>query len=272
MGTATFKQLEHAGWAQKADAYDDWLAPVTRQAIGPMLASLCDTYEGKRFLDISTGTGHLAAAAADRGSIAEGLDFAEPMVAKARENYPGLAFTVGDAEHLPYVAASFEVAACAFGLLHFADADAAISEVHRVLRPGGRYAFSVWCSPAQGGAFFELVLGAIQEYGTLEVDLPPAPPIFRFADPEESRRTLVGAGFTDIVTDVIDLTWRCANGEDLLAMMYKSVVRMPMLLERQTPEARQQIHMAIVEGAERHRRGEELEIAFPAALVTATRV
>ena len=133
MGTATFKQLEHAGWAQKADAYDDWLAPVTRRAIGPMLASLCDTYEGKRFLDISTGTGHLAAAAADRGSIAEGLDFAEPMVAKARENYPGLAFTVGDAEHLPYVAASFEVAACAFGLLHFADADAAISEVHRVL-------------------------------------------------------------------------------------------------------------------------------------------
>ena len=89
-----------------------------------MLASLCDTYEAKRFLDISTGTGHLAAAAAERGAIAEGLDFAEPMVAKSRENYPGLAFALGDAERPPHGAARFDVAACAFGPLHFEDADA----------------------------------------------------------------------------------------------------------------------------------------------------
>ena len=50
---ATFKDLEHAGWAQKARAYDDWLVPVTLQAIGPMLASLCETYEGERFLPLS---------------------------------------------------------------------------------------------------------------------------------------------------------------------------------------------------------------------------
>ena len=58
-------------------------------------------------------------------------------------------------------------------------------------------------------------------------------------DLQESRRTLVGVGFTDIVTDVIDLAWCCSNGEDLLAMIYKSVVRMPMLLERQTREPRE---------------------------------
>jgi SAM-dependent methyltransferase len=271
MATASFKQLEHDGWAQKAGAYDDWLGPVTQQAIGPMLASLCNIYEGKRFLDICTGTGHLAAAAAERGAIAEGLDFAEPMVTKARANYPAIAFAVGDAEHLPHPAASFDVVACAFGMLHIADADAAISQAHRVLKPDGRYGFSVWCSPAQGGVFFELVLGAIQKHGTLDVDLPPAPPIFRFADPEDSRQTLTGAGFTAVAADVINLVWRCAHGEDLLAMIYKSVVRLPMLLERQTPEARVRIHRAIVEGAERHQRGEGLEIAFPAALVTATK-
>ena len=57
MATASFKQLEHDGWAQKAGAYDDWLGPVTQQAIGPMLASLCKIYEGKRFLDIQPGPG-----------------------------------------------------------------------------------------------------------------------------------------------------------------------------------------------------------------------
>ena len=89
-------------------------------------------------------------------------------------------------------------------MLHIADADAAISQAHRVLKPDGRYGFSVWCGPAQGGVFFELVLGAIQEHGTLDVDLPPAPPIFRFADPEDSRQ-LEGAEFNAVATDVIDL-------------------------------------------------------------------
>ena len=69
-----------------------------------------------------------------------------------------------------------------------------MKEAWRVLKSGGRYTFTVWCGPDQGGGFFKLVLEAIQKHGSLEVPLPPAPPMFRFADPDESKKVLTEAG------------------------------------------------------------------------------
>lgn len=102
MAKSTYKELEQSGWRRKANAYDEWFATITRQAIEPTLDALGDHFAGTKLLDICTGTGHLAGAAAKRGALAEGLDFADTMVAKAQANYPNLRFTVGDAENLPY--------------------------------------------------------------------------------------------------------------------------------------------------------------------------
>ena len=51
---------------------------------------------------------------------------------------------------------------------------------------------------------------------------------------------------------------RPTSGEDVLALIYKSVARTPMMLERQTEEARERIHRAIVEGAEKYRRDDSI--------------
>lgn len=272
MAEPSYKDLEHAGWREKAGAYDDWFARITRQAIEPALDAIADAYEGARLLDICTGTGHLAAAAAERGAVAEGLDFAETMVEQARHNYPDLTFTVGDAENLPYEAGSFDIVACGFGHLHFSDADKAIAEAARVLVPGGRYGFTVWCGPDQGGAMFKLIYEALKAHGNTDVGLPPAPPFYRFAKHENNRETLVGLGFRDVETQIIDLVWDAASGEEIIEMIYKSIVRTPIMFERQTPEARERIHQAIIEGAEQYRDGNTLRLDFPATLVTATRV
>jgi ubiquinone/menaquinone biosynthesis C-methylase UbiE len=143
MAKSTYKELEQSGWRRKANAYDEWFATITRQAIEPTLDALGDHFAGTKLLDICTGTGHLAGAAAKRGALAEGLDFADTMVAKAQANYPNLRFTVGDAENLPYDDASFDYVVCGFGHLHFGDADQAIKEARRVLVPGGRYGFTL---------------------------------------------------------------------------------------------------------------------------------
>lgn len=270
-GGPTFKDLERAGWTKRAAAYDDWFANITRQAIDPLLGALGTGYASKAFLDICTGTGHLAKAAAERGARVEGIDFADAMVSRARANYPMISFRQADAEALPYDDASFDIVACSFGLLHFENADKALAEARRVLRTGGRYGFTVWCGPDRGGEFFDVVFGAVQEHGTFDVDLPPAPPLFRFADPAESDRALRRCGFTDVTFDVLSLTWRPASEADILAMIYKSVVRMPMILERQTQDARERIERAIVEGAAAYRRGDRIEFAYPAAMVTATK-
>ena len=142
MGQPTFRDLEQAGWTAKADAYDDFFAKITKQAVDAILDELGDL-EGRRLLDVACGTGHLAGAGAARGAIAEGIDFAATMVAQAADNYPDCTFTEGDAEHLPYEDVTFDAVTCGFGLLHMENADAAIRQAFRVLRPGGRYALSV---------------------------------------------------------------------------------------------------------------------------------
>jgi SAM-dependent methyltransferase len=266
----TFKDLEHAGWREKASVYDDFFAQITNQAIGPLLDAF-DDLDGRRLLDVACGTGHLAAAGARRGAEAEGIDFADTMLAKASSSYPDIVFSEGDAQSLSYPDAHFDAVACNFGLIHFENADAAISEAHRVLRKGGKYAFTVWCSPDQDCDFMKLVFGSIQAHGTLDVDLPPAPPIFRFSDDEECVRAVRSVGFLDPEVSRLELKWTANRSEEILELIYKSVVRTPMVLNAQTPEARERIHEAILVGAEAYRSGDKIELGFPAIMTVATK-
>lgn len=266
----TFKQLEQAGWQDKADAYDDIFALITRQAISPLLDGF-GNLAGKRLLDVACGTGHLAAEAKARGAHAEGTDFADNMLAKASANYPNIAFYQGDAENLFYDNAGFDAIACNFGLLHFENAEAAISEAFRVLRSGGQFAFTAWCGPDQGCDFMRLVWGAVQAHGNLDVDLPPAPPMFRFADPGECENALLAAGFSNPEVVRLELVWTANHPDEIIELIYKSVVRAPMVLQAQTAEARERIHEAIIKGAEELRSGSKIEMAFPAMMTIATK-
>lgn len=270
MSRPTFRDLEQAAWIAKTDAYDDFFAKITKQAVDPILDALGEL-EGRRLLDVACGTGHLAGAAAARGAQAEGIDFAATMVAQAADNYPDCTFTEGDAERLPYEDAQFDAVTCSFGLLHLENADTAIRDAHRVLRPGGRYAFTVWRSPEQGSEMHQIILGAVKRFGTLEVELPPAPPMFRFADPEECTRVMQSTGFSSIRTRVLPLQWRGPSPEAFVEMIGKCAVRMLMILDAQTPSARERIHNAILEDAEARRKKGEIIIAFPAMMVSAER-
>ena len=265
----TFRDLEHQGWLTKAAAYRDSFGKITEQAIAPILDTFGELSD-KRLLDVACGTGELTAAALQRGARAEGVDFAATMVGKAREKYPAARFNEGDAEHLPYDNSTFDTVVCAFGLLHLQDPERAIAEGRRVLKPGGRYTFTVWGNVDQGGDFFKLVMGAITRHGTLDVPLPPAPPIFRFADFQECNRALTAAGFNAPSVRILQLQWRTKKPQDILDLIYKSIVRTPMILQAQAEDARERIHRAIVEGAESYRKDDVIELRFPAVLATAT--
>jgi ubiquinone/menaquinone biosynthesis C-methylase UbiE len=269
MAEQTFRELEHQGWVAKAAAYRNSFGKITEQAIESVLDTFGDL-SGKRLLDIACGTGDLAAAAAKRGARAEGVDFAATMVEKATANYPDVRFVEGDAEHLPYHGSTFDAVVCSFGLLHLQNPDAAIADARRVIKAGGRYTFTVWCNPDQGGDFFKLVMGAVMQHGTLDVPLPPAPPIFRFSDFAECERALTTAGFTAPSVRILQLQWRTKNAQDVLDLIYRSIVRTPMILQAQSDDARERIHRSIVEGAERYRSDDMIELRFPAVLATAT--
>lgn len=104
-------------------------------------AQLTRAREGQRVLDICTGTGALAALLRRRvgpsGQVV-GLDLTEAMVELARRRVAQVEFMVGDAGQLPFEPGSFDAASMAFGLRNLASHEQALSEVLRVLRPGGR--------------------------------------------------------------------------------------------------------------------------------------
>ena len=114
-----------------------------------------------------------------------------------------------------------------------------------------------------------MVMSAVQKYGTFDVPLPPAPPMFRFADPKECTKALTAAGFTGPEVSVLPLTWRTDNAQNVLNLIYKGAVRTPMVLAAQTALAREAIHQAIIEESEKLRNGSTIEIKFPASMASA---
>jgi demethylmenaquinone methyltransferase/2-methoxy-6-polyprenyl-1,4-benzoquinol methylase len=104
-------------------------------------ADLAALGPGDRALDVATGTGDLAVELARRvgpGGEVIGSDFSEEMLALARRKAPELRFEWGNALELPYPDDSFDAATVGFGARNFSDLDRGLSEMARVVRPGGR--------------------------------------------------------------------------------------------------------------------------------------
>lgn len=260
---ASFKGMEHAGWEQRAADYDKLFGSITRHAIEPLLDATA-VHAGTSILDMCCGPGYGAAAAANRGAWAVGIDFSLAMVDMARGLHSAATFQQGDAEALDFEAKTFDAVICSFGVNHLPDPGKALRESYRVLRPGGRMAFSMWCAPGKS-KFHQLVLESIRDYGTTEVPLPPAPPPFRFSDPATCAAELIGAGFVDPDVRELALAFRPSAASEVLALT-RCAVRLDMMIELQEDRARERIRQAIVEGAEKFRAGALLEIPMPAVL------
>jgi demethylmenaquinone methyltransferase/2-methoxy-6-polyprenyl-1,4-benzoquinol methylase len=104
-------------------------------------ADLAALGPGGSALDVACGTGDLAIELARRvgpGGTVIGSDFSEEMLARARAKAPALTWEWGNALGLPYAAGRFDAATVGFGARNFSDLDRGLSEMTRVVRPGGR--------------------------------------------------------------------------------------------------------------------------------------
>jgi len=262
-----FKNFERAGWESVVAEYASGFGDLTMQSIEALL-DIVGAAPGVRLLDVASGPGYVAAAAAARGALAVGVDFSAAMVAAAAKKYPDVEFRLGDAENLPFDEASFDAVTMNFGLLHLAHPDRALAEACRVLRPGGRFAFTVWAKPEEA-AGFGITLGAIQTHGNLSVPLPEGPPFFRFSDWAESARALKAAGFVAPEFKKIPQTWRLASVDALFDVMRTATVRTAGLIGHQTPEALRSIRVMMRNACGLYQKNGIIELPMPAILAAA---
>ena len=130
----------------QAEVYDEFFVPALFQQWGSVVADLAGVEPNQCVLDVACGTGVLACAAADRvglGGAVVGLDPNEEMLAVARRKNATIEWRVGRAESIPFSSESFDAVVSQFGFMFFEDRRAALREMMRVLRPGGRLAVAV---------------------------------------------------------------------------------------------------------------------------------
>lgn len=152
---------------------------------------------GKRVLDLAGGTGDPGLEIARRVAPGEVVitDFAPQMVAIAREfaardGLTNVTCATADAHALPFPDGAFDLVTCRLGIMFFWDSARALSEVRRVLRPGGRAVFLVWGPPEQN-EFIRLLLGPFKK----RRPPPGTPQQFRYAPAGLLGGELRAAGF-----------------------------------------------------------------------------
>ena len=264
----SFRQFEHNGWQGIPQQYHQAFGKLTAQSIEPLLDA-AGVNKGIRVLDIATGPGYVAAAAAQRGATVTGVDFSAAMIAEAQRRDPDIEFREGDAEQLPFGEGSFDAAVMNFGILHLGRPDKALAEACRVVHAGGRFGFTAWAKPEEALGF-GIVLRSIAKHGDSNVGLPEGPPFFRFSEPDECIRALLAAGFESPKVIKVPQVWRLPSMDSLFKFMRESTVRTAGLLGAQKPQALEKIRDAMRHELEQYQKDKAVELPMPAILASAT--
>lgn len=189
-------------WNMVSGGYAEELLPLFREYAADALERGNLTADS-RVLDVATGPGTLALMAADRVKEVAAIDFAESMLAIARERAANLGvrnvtFRQADGQALPFEDGQFDAGFSMFGLMFFPDRAAGFRELHRVLRDGGRVVVSSW-TPVDESPLLAALFGAMQEaMPELPFGKGGAGPL---SNPDDFAAEMETAGFQDLMVE-----------------------------------------------------------------------
>ncbi len=144
------KKSEKGGPKQAWKGGDYFISSRHLQWVSETLCEAMDVHAADRVLDIACGNGNASLSAARRGCHVTGIDIARELLEqageRARAEHVDPEFLVGDAERLPFDESSFDVILSTFGVMFAPDRQRALSELLRVLKPGGKIGLATWWS------------------------------------------------------------------------------------------------------------------------------
>jgi SAM-dependent methyltransferase len=265
-----FKRFEAEGWSAQAATYGDLSGAITSRFAEPLLDAARVRHD-QRLLDVATGPGYVAERAQARGARPVGLDIAEGMLAEARRRHPEIEFVHGDAEALPFEDGRFDAVVGNFILNHVPAPERAVAEAARVVATGGRVAFSVWQRPER--MLYVGLIGQAMEAARVEEDeqaagIPPGPDAYRFADPDEHRALLEGAGLDEVAVEAVEVVHRVGGAEELWRGFLGGSVRGSAFLRAQSEEVRARIREALDRVVEPYLTGDAIEVPVAANIAS----
>jgi len=166
-----------------------------------------------KVLDLASGTGEPAISLALKVCL-EGhvtaLDLSAELLEIANQRAQARQLTnfstrQADAHTLPFADRSFDLVTCRFGVMFFDDCNQALTETHRVLKPGGRACFLAWGPFDQ--PYWASTMAIVQKHAGGPLMVPGGANMFRFAEPGSLSAALEKAGFTEVEEQTKTLPW-----------------------------------------------------------------
>jgi diadenosine tetraphosphate (Ap4A) HIT family hydrolase/SAM-dependent methyltransferase len=196
-------------WVLRDELLDGQIRPLGLHTLDRLALA-----PGERVLDVGCGCGSTTVEIARRvhpdGSVL-GVDLSRPMLERAHRRaseagVEGARFENADAQVHPFPAGSFDVVFSRFGVMFFADPEAAFRNLRAALRPGGRLGFVCWRGLAENPWMMVPMMAAAQHLTMPPPPAPDAPGPFSLADPERVRSILERAGLVDVEIEPHDET------------------------------------------------------------------
>jgi ubiquinone/menaquinone biosynthesis C-methylase UbiE len=205
---AAIKQRQQQTWA--SGDFHTVAARIT--LVAEHLVDAADMHAGWRVLDVATGSGNAAIAAARLGTTAVGIDYVPSLLERGRERaaVEGLDIELleGDAEALPFGNASFDAVISVFGSMFAPNHAQAAEELLRVCRPGGTIALASWTPDSFIGDLFRTQAA--------HVPPPAGVPSPMLWGSEAYLRELFGEGIAWLEVEERTFTWRFASAEEFV--------------------------------------------------------
>jgi ubiquinone/menaquinone biosynthesis C-methylase UbiE len=266
------------GWQLQEDsasAYERYLVPLLFEAGARHLVDSVRLAPGERILDVACGTGVVARTAARRvgpSGAVTGVDLNAGMLAVARAASAGAATPIrwveASAEDLPLPDGTVDVACCQQGLQFFTDRAAALTELRRVLVPGGRLGLNT-CRPLEHQPGYVPLVEALRRHVGEPAAAGMASP-FSFGDPQKVRLLVAEAGFGDVEVRIVIWPVRLDSPE---AFLRGETASSPLggVIAALDADVTEALLEDLVDGLGPHTDDAGISFPFETLVVTATR-
>src|SRR5919107_3938982 len=257
------------GWYTQREEIWESSRPVSEWMIRRL-----DPQPGDTVLELAAGSGdtglRIARLVGESGRVII-TDFAPEMVGAARRRGEEMSvenaqFRRLDAERMDLETDSVDGVLCRWAYMLMIDPAAAFAETRRVLRPGGRLAFSVWAARERNPAL-SLVGGVLESQGHIPPPDPEAPSAFAMANPGYIRELVVGAGFDEPEIEEVTFRWPFADRDAYWRYVTETSASSSPILRSLPPEEQAKVREHVHEVARQFQSGEGYD--FPAVCLNA---